>query len=100
MAARCRYLTRFLLNAHLCSSLSNVIFGGAYYDSLILAPTARHPGNTVYSNAFMAKFSPAGNLIWSKVDVSIGFVHKVCYTFEISDTVIIESGKFACSYSV
>ncbi len=78
----------------------NVIIGGGYYDSLKLAPTAQYAGDSILSSAFIAKFTSSGVHIWSKIHAASSFTSHVSYTFELSDTVIIESGIFYDDYGL
>ncbi|MFC2100280.1 T9SS type A sorting domain-containing protein [Bacteroidota bacterium] len=73
---------------------NDIIFSGGYYDSLILSPQAKYAGGSFSSSSFIAKFDPNGIHIWSKAIPTVNYISFVSYTFESSDTVIVESGYF------
>jgi len=75
-------------------SNNDLIVGGGYYDSLILTPQVKYPGEGFSSSSFMAKFDASGTYIWSKAIPSLNSSSFVSYTFEVRDTLIYESGSF------
>ena len=73
----------------------DILLSGGYYDSLRIDQTHQYAGSSINSGSFIMKYDSTGSLKWAKVNPSVQFANFVSFSFQIHDTLIIESGRFS-----
>jgi hypothetical protein len=74
--------------------MGNVIITGAYYPSITFDSVTLYTNNIAY-NLFIAKFSPAGQLIWAKAPESSSSIYGVAVTTDMDSNIYVTAGGVA-----